>query len=165
MLALPTEVLQVMDEFRTCEFTTIGKDGVPVTWPLVTFRRPSDGVFLATTSIGLPQKAWNIRRSPRVSLLFSDPTGSGLTDPPTVLVQGDATCPDVIVADASGLDEYVVRMFQRQPIARFYGADPLSRRLLAWYYYRLVIEVVPRTIRWWPASRLRQPAHVVEATP
>lgn len=152
MPPLPPEVLQVIDEFRTCEFTTIGKDGVPVTWPLVTFRRP-DGTFIATTAIGLPQKAWNIRRNPRVSLLFSDPTGSGLTDPPTVLIHGDAACPDTIVADAAGLEEYVVRMYRRQPIARFYGADPLSRRLLAWYYYRLLIEVVPRSIRWWPAGQ------------
>jgi nitroimidazol reductase NimA-like FMN-containing flavoprotein (pyridoxamine 5'-phosphate oxidase superfamily) len=151
MLALPPEVLQVLDEFRTCEFSTIGKDGVPVTWPLATFRRP-DGDFIATTSIGLPQKAWNIRRNPRVAMLFSDATGSGLHDPPTVLVQGDASCPDEIVTDAAELEEYAARIYRRQPISRHYGADPLSRRLLAWYYYRLIIEIVPRTVRWWPAG-------------
>jgi hypothetical protein len=39
-----------------------------------------------TTSIGLPHKAYNVRRNPRVALLYSDPTGSGLDSRPEVLV-------------------------------------------------------------------------------
>ena len=38
-----------------------------------------------TTSIGLPQKAFNIRRNPQVSLSFSEPTGSGVAKPGAVL--------------------------------------------------------------------------------
>jgi hypothetical protein len=49
-----------------------------------------------TTSVGLKQKALNVRRDPRVSLLFSDPTASGLADPPAVLVQGEVTSPDEV---------------------------------------------------------------------
>lgn len=163
---LPSEVVRVLDEFRTCEFTTIGKDGVPVTWPVVALRRPDDGVFVASTSIGLPQKAWNIRRDPHVSMLFSDATGSGLIDPPTVLVQGDATCSDEIIAGGpagAGLEAYAERVLRRQPISRFYGRDPLSRWLLDWYYFRLLIEVVPRSVRWWPAGDLNQQPGLVEA--
>ena len=93
---LPPEVEGVFQKFRTCEFSTLARDGTPITWPLVTLWRPEEQRFVLTTSIGLPQKAFNIRRDPRVSLLFSDPTASGLDKPPAVLVQGDAEAPDEI---------------------------------------------------------------------
>ena len=48
-------------------------------WP-VTPRLLDDGRFLLTTSIGLPQKAFNIRRNPKVAMLFSEPTGSRMTE-------------------------------------------------------------------------------------
>ena len=44
----------------------------------------------------MPQKAFNIRRNPKVSMLFSEPTGSGIDVPGAVLVQGDATAYDRI---------------------------------------------------------------------
>ncbi len=81
------EIEEVFREFRTCEYTTISRKGTPVTWPVVLLREKGTGRFIITTSIGLPQKAFNVRRNPKVSLLFSDPTGSGLENPPTVLVR------------------------------------------------------------------------------
>jgi hypothetical protein len=69
--------MEIIDKYFTCEFTTLGRDGSPQTWP-VTTRLLGDGRFLTTTSLGLPQKAFNIRRNPKVSLLFSEPTGSGV---------------------------------------------------------------------------------------
>lgn len=36
-----------------------------------------------------------------MSLLFSEPTGSGITEPGAVLIQGDATAEDRIVTDMS----------------------------------------------------------------
>jgi hypothetical protein len=160
-LDLPPDVLAVLDQFRTCELTTIGKDGTPTTWPAFPFYRPAQGVFLFSTSVGLPQKAYNIRRNPKVALLFSDPTASGLVAPPTVLVQGDAECPDELVQEFEGLDEYARRAFERQPFSRHYGADPISRRLFGWYYLRLLIQVVPRRVRWWPHGDGSQPAEEV----
>ena len=59
---------------------TLSRDGTPIAWPTVPVYRPDAGTFLITTSIALPQKAYNIRRDPRVALLFSDPIGSGLSD-------------------------------------------------------------------------------------
>ena len=69
--------IDVIDNYFTCEFTTLARDGSPVTWP-VTPRLLEDGRFLLTTSIGLSQKAFNIRRNPKVSMLSSEPTGSGV---------------------------------------------------------------------------------------
>jgi hypothetical protein len=58
------QVLDVVDRYRTCEFATLTRSGVPVAWPTATHYRP-DGTFLITTSIALPQKAYNIRRDDR----------------------------------------------------------------------------------------------------
>jgi hypothetical protein len=136
------QVLDVVDRYRTCEFATLGRDGVPIAWPTATQYRP-DGTFLVTTSIALPQKAYNVRRDGRVALLFSEPTASGLDGAPQVLVQGTATCPDEIVTDVSGDEGYWRRLHDRQPFNRTYSANPLSRRLFDWYYMRLRITVAP----------------------
>ena len=103
MIHLPSEVEAVFRGFRTCELATVSKDGTPIAWPNVALYQPEQSRFLITTSIGLPQKAFNIRRNPRVAMLFSNPTGSGLATPPAVLVQGDAVAPDQIVTAVNGL--------------------------------------------------------------
>src|SRR4051812_26941125 len=106
------DVMAVLERYRTCEFATLGKDGVPIAWPTATLYRP-DGTFLITTSIALPQKAYNIRRDGRVALLFSEPTASGLAGAPQVLVRGTAACPDEIVTDALSNAEYWRRLHER----------------------------------------------------
>jgi len=142
----------VFREFRTCEMSTLARDGSPITWPTLPFWRPDEGRFLITTSIGLPHKAFNIRRNPRVSLLFSNPTASGLTNPPAVLVQGDAEAPDEVVTSVEGFEDEVRRVFRRQPASGFYSSNPITRYLFDWYYMRLTIYVSPRRILWWPGG-------------
>jgi pyridoxamine 5'-phosphate oxidase-like protein len=151
-IVLPPEVEAVFREFRTCEMSTLARDGTPITWPTLPFWRPDEGRFLITTSIGLPHKAFNIRRNPRVSLLFSDPTASGLTEPPAVLVQGDAEAPDEVTASVEGFEDELRQVFQRQPASGFYSSDPITRYLFDWYYMRLTIYVFPRRILWWPGG-------------
>lgn len=133
---------EVVDRYRTCEFATLTRSGVPIAWPTAALHRP-DGTFLITTSIALPQKAYNIRRDDRVALLFSDPTGSGLDGAPQVLVRGRATCPDEIVTDVAPVAEYWRRLHERQPFNRLYSANALTRRVFDWYYLRLLITVTP----------------------
>jgi hypothetical protein len=70
---MPTGVATIVANDRTCEFTTLFSDGSPQTWPVMP-RLLDDGRLLLATSIGLPQKAFNIRRNHNVSLLFSEPT-------------------------------------------------------------------------------------------
>lgn len=148
-LVFPPGVEEVFREFRTCEFSTLARDGTPITWPLVTLWQPEEERFVLTTSIGLPLKALNARRDGRVSLLFSDPTASGLEDPPVVLVQGDAEVPDEIKTSPNHLREYWKRLFKIQPAGKMYGANPLMRYLTDWYYMRLYIYVRPRRIFVW----------------
>lgn len=122
--------VDIIDRYFTCEFTTLSRDGSPVTWP-VSPRLLADGRFLLTTSIGMPQKAFNIRRNPKVSLLFSEPTGSGVATPGAVLVQGDATAVDRIVTDVStDADSAALlqTLVERQPAGAFWSTW-LGKRL------------------------------------
>jgi Pyridoxamine 5'-phosphate oxidase len=152
MIDLPPEIEAVFREFRTCEMSTLARDGAPITWPTLPFWRPEERRFLITTSIGLPHKAFNVRRNPRVSLLFSNPTASGLANPPAVLVQGDAEAPDEVTASVEGFEDEVRRVFRRQPASGFYSSNPITRYLFDWYYMRLTIYVSPRRILWWPGG-------------
>ncbi|WP_433239059.1 pyridoxamine 5'-phosphate oxidase family protein [Streptosporangium sp. CA-135522] len=142
-----------MDAFRTCEFTTLGRDGTPLTWPTA-FHRRQDGTLLVTTSLAFAQKALNVRRDGRVALLLSDPTGSGLTDPPQILITGTAVCPEEIVTGPAGEEAYWTMLFERQPDSRKYVGAP-ARWLMDWYYMRLLITVIPTQVRTQPPlSRL-----------
>jgi general stress protein 26 len=158
-LDLPAPVEAVLREFRTCELTTFAKDGAPVSWPVSALYQQAEGRFLITTSIGLPEKAFNIRRDSRVSLLFSDPTASGLTDPPAVLIQGDAEAPNEFVADTEEFEEMARMLFPRQPAGETYSANWLTRYLFDWYYMRLAIRVTPHRIRWWDRGDFASSPH------
>ncbi|MER6472393.1 pyridoxamine 5'-phosphate oxidase family protein [Streptomyces collinus] len=106
-----------VDAYRTCEFTTLGTGGTPLTWPTAAWRRP-DGTFLVTTSLAFAQKARNIRRDGRVALLLSDPTGSGDPEAPQVFVSGTAECPEEIHTGPGEAAEYWRTLFRRQPHSR-----------------------------------------------
>ena len=149
---LPPEVEDVFEEFRTCELSTLARDGTPITWPTLPFWYSDEKRFTVTASIGFAQKALNVRRNPRVSLLFSNPTASGLENPPAVMVQGDAVAPDEIETSVAGFEEELRKVYPRQPASRLYGNDPLTRRLMDWYFMRLMIHVTPRRILWWPGA-------------
>jgi Pyridoxamine 5'-phosphate oxidase len=148
-LRLPPEVEAVFHEFRTCEFTAVNRQGQPLTWPTEPFYDAPSGRFIVTSSIAFPVKAYNARRHPQVSLLFSDPTGASLTDPPAVQVQGDAT-----VAELDDDPPWSYAMFKesihRQPRARSFVSNPLARRLFTFQFQRLAIFVQPRRIMVWP---------------
>jgi len=159
--ALPAEVRAVIEQFRTAEMSTFAKDGTPVTVEIIPVWQPEAGRILLTTSIALPNKAFNARRDPKVSLLFSDPTASGLTDPPAVLVQGDATVSEVLTWDDELETGYWPVLWTRQPAGRRWGSDPVTRRFMDWYYMRLKIHITPRRVRWWPDADMSAPPEEV----
>jgi hypothetical protein len=143
--------LDVINEYFTCEFTTMSRDGSPVTWP-VSPRLLDDGRFVVGTSIGLPQKAYNIRRNPKVGMLFSDPTGSSIAQPGAVLVQGDAVVEDRVVTDVLSNPDLAATLqtvMARQPKGDLWSSW-IGKRLWWSYYMRLVIYVTPRRALFWP---------------
>ena len=149
MLDLPDDVTAVLTSFLTCEFSSLSRDGTPQTWPAVPLLLPERGQVLLTTSIGFPAKAANVRRDPRVSLLYSDPTGSGLPAPPTVLLRGHATVGDDVVTWNDDLARHWHRVRAVQPASRGFSSTPPTRWFLDWYFMRLLIHVRIRRVSWW----------------
>ncbi len=162
-ISIPSDVEAVFREFRTCEFTTLARDGTPITWPMLPFWRPETGQFMTTTSIGLPDKAFNIRRDPRVSLLFSDSTGSGLDHPPTVLVQAHAVAPDEVYTSIGAHEKEVKLVYRRQPSGAIWSSNPLLRWYFDWYFMRLEITITPTRILWWDGGELSRAPKILES--
>lgn len=159
---LPSPVKATMAGFLTAELTTVSPRGAPITWPVLPSVEWETGRIAVVTSIGLPQKAHNIRRRPEVCLLFSEQTGSGLTDPHSVLVEGSARVTDRIVTSFAEIDDPALRhclerdgiaLLRRQPAVRIYAGNPLARALMDWYFFRLLIVVTPRRISWGSGER------------
>jgi len=157
---LPCDVEAVFYQFPHCEFATLGKDGIPIAWPTCPLYLPETGRFLITASIGWPQKAFNVRRNPHVSLLFSDPSGSKLSHPPAVLVQGDANIPHEVVTWNDDLERVWSLLYQRRP-AEGSAIIPSS---MDWFYMRLLIYITPRRIRWWPDGNFERIAQEIEVS-
>lgn len=144
---LPEPVKQVFESFLTTEFTTIDKTGQPITWPVTPYYRAGADCVDVTTGLGYPKKADDAAANPKVALLFSDPTGSGLQDPPMVLVQGTARIDD------EDLDANRER-YQREALEKLPGAkDALPPKFLQgwfnWYFTRLYIKVRPERVYVW----------------
>lgn len=163
---LPADVLAVIRAFRTAELATLAKDGTPICWPVVPYYDEATGRFIVTTSIALDQKMKNARRDPHVSLLFSDPTASGLDGSDAVLVQGLADAPDTMTTSLDGFESLIEQVFRRQPQSALYTRTRFSRWLFDWYYMRLTMTVTPT--RWFrvPSARagsLPRPLEVDDA--
>ena len=160
-LQLPPEVEAVLREYRTGEFTTVNKAGQPLTWPTLPYYHAAAGEIVLTASIAFPVKAQNVRRNPNVSLLYSDPTGSGLTSPPAVLVQGTARVAEMAGTDPLGGDIFIESV-RRQPSALQYVSNPIAQRLFLFYFQRIGIYVQPRRIWLWPGRDMSRPPQEVE---
>jgi hypothetical protein len=83
-----------------------------------------------------------------VALLFSDPTGSGLTDPPSVLVQGTAKVDD---ADLEANE----KRYRREALEKLPGTKSMYPprfldRFFRWYFARIYVYVRPERIFVWP---------------
>lgn len=145
--SLPADVQAVFDRFITTELTTLDPAGQPITWPVTPYYRPGDPCIDITTGLGYPKKANDAQANPLVALLFSDPTGSGLEHPPTVLVQGSAEVDDRDL-------EANRKRYARESAEKLPGASKLQppeamRRFFGWYYNRIYIHVRPERVYVW----------------
>jgi hypothetical protein len=145
---LPPEIQQVFDRFITTEYTTIDRAGQPVTWPVTPYYRPGDPCISVTTGLGYPKKADDAAANPKVALLFSDPTGSGTTAAPQVLVQGTA---DVDERDLEhNRERYAQESVEKLPGTKSMLPPKPLRRLLGWYFTRIYVHVRPERVYVWP---------------
>jgi hypothetical protein len=149
-IELDDKVLRLIETYHTCEFLTVSKNGTPLAWPVAGAVDPDTGAFVVSTSIGFPQNAVNVRRDPRVALLFSDPTGSGADEPQQVLLQGRASCTDTV---ESGFVSHAFlwrRLLTIQPTSKR-SAGLLTRTLMDAYFMRLFITIDPTRVTLLPA--------------
>jgi hypothetical protein len=147
---LPADVQAVFDRFITTELTTVNSAGQPITWPVTPYYRPGDPCIDVTTGLGYPKKANDAGANPLVALLFSDPTGSGLEDPPTVLVQGSADVDDRDLE--ANRERYARESAEKLPaLSKFQPPDAI-KRFLSWYYTRIYIHVRPERVYVWRSS-------------
>jgi hypothetical protein len=144
---LPVEVQRVFERFITTEYTTIDASGHPVTWPVTPYYRAGAGAIDVTTGLGYPKKATDAERNPQVSLLFSDPTGSGIDDPCAVLVQGMAQVDDRdLVANR---DRYARESLAKLPATKsMYPPKPI-RGMFDWYFMRIYVYIRPERVYVW----------------
>ena len=144
---LPTDVQHVFERFITTEYTTIDATGQPITWPVTPYYRVGDGAIDLTTGLGYPKKAEDAARNPQVSLLFSDPTGSGLDEPCAVLVQGTAEVDDRnLVANR---ERYARESLEKLPATKSMYPPKLIRGMFDWYFTRIYVYVRPERVYLW----------------
>ncbi|HEX2104933.1 MAG TPA: pyridoxamine 5'-phosphate oxidase family protein [Solirubrobacteraceae bacterium] len=145
---LPPELAQAAERYLTCEFVTIDAVGRPIVWPVTPYYRPDEGCIDVTTGVGYPKKADDAARNPRVALLFSDPTGSGVDPAPMVLVQGTARVDDR--DPAANRERYEREMAAKLPALHALAPTGPLKRFFSWYYDRIYLHVRPERVYVWP---------------
>jgi hypothetical protein len=158
---LPQEVRDAFERFITCEFTTVDAAKQPITWPVTPYYSQGDPTIDVTTGLGYPKKADDARAHPSISLLFSDPTGSGMESGLKVLVQGWATVDDADLK--ANADRYLSESGEKLPATKKMHPPKPLRAMLNWYYARLYIKVRPERVFVWPDGNLAEEPAVHDA--
>ena len=159
--SLPEDIQQVFARFITTEYTTIDAADHPITWPVTPYYREGAGAIDVTTGLGYPKKALDARANPRVSLLFSDPTGSGLEDAAMVLVQGIAKVDDDDL-DANR-KRYQRESLQKLPATKDMQPPDFLKRFVLWYYARLYVYVRPERVYVWPGGDISREPQLMDS--
>ncbi len=146
--SLPHQARDAFSRFVTTEFTTIGAKRQPITWPVTPYYTDGGPSIDISTGLGYPKKADDAKRNPRVSLLFSDPTGSGLGGTGQVLVQGIAEVDDADLA--ANRERYWRESNVKLPATKKMHPPKPVRAMIGWYYTRIYVLVRPERVFVWP---------------
>jgi hypothetical protein len=159
--SLPDDVKRVFETFITTEYTTLDRRGQPISWPVTPYYERGGPCIDVSTGLGYPKKAKDARLNPKVALLFSDPTGSGMENPPQVLVQGTAEVDDEDL-DANR-ERYLRESAVKLPeTAKMAPPKPLQR-LFDWYYTRIYVHVRPERVYVWSGGDATTEPHLFDA--
>jgi pyridoxamine 5'-phosphate oxidase-like protein len=158
---LPQEVRDAFERFITCELTTVDSAKQPITWPVTPYYGQGGPTIDVSTGLGVPKKADDARAHPSVSLLFSDPTGSGIDSGIRVLVQGTAEVDDEDLK--ANTARYYRESIEKLPATKKMHPPKLLRPMFNFYYVRLYIKVRPERIFVWPHGDLAEEPVVHDA--
>ena len=145
-LGLPEELIPLLMDSWSCEYASLKKNGTPVTYPLIPFPGEDGRTIEITTGLTYPSKAERARNNPKVCLLYSDPRGSLVENPPVTLVYGHATVYD---SDLQANTDRYLQTF----LSRSKTFNRMPRFMLKWmraYLARIWIAVTPLKVLWWP---------------
>jgi hypothetical protein len=145
--SLPQNVRNVFDSFITTEFVTVDSRQQPIAWPVTPYYEDGGQTIDVTTGVGYPKKAEDARRNPRVALLFSDPTGSGIESGIQVLVQGAAEIDDADLR--ANAERYRREALEKLPATKDMLPPKFLEGLLGWYFERLYVKVRPERVFVW----------------
>jgi hypothetical protein len=145
---LPGLAQDVFERFITTEYTTVDARQQPITWPVTPYYQRGGPTIDVTTGLGYPKKADDARRNPRVSLLFSDPNGSGLETAAQILVQGTARVDEDDLE--ANRERYARESVIKLPATKKMHPPEFVQRRLQWYYARIYVEVRPERVLIWP---------------
>jgi Pyridoxamine 5'-phosphate oxidase len=148
--ALPAELRAVFDRFITTEYVTIDERGQPIAWPVTPYPHDDGGCVDITTGLGYPKKARDAQRNPKVAMLFSEPLGSGLDDPPMVLLQGTARVDEDDLA--ANRERYRREGAAKLPKATEKLPPPALDRFMSWYVDRIYVHLRPERVVVWPGG-------------
>jgi len=158
---LPPEVREAFSRFITCEYTTIDSRQQPIAWPVTPYYSDGAETIDVTTGLGYPKKANEARANPKVSLFFSEGTGSGLESGIRVLVQGIAEVDDRDLA--ANRERYWREAAEKLPATADMHPPKPMRRMLSWYYTRLYVKVRPERVFVWADGDHREPPAVIDS--
>lgn len=147
---LPEEVRRCFERFITTEYTTVDSRQQPITWPVTPYYSDGSETIDVTTGLGYPKKADDARRYPQVALLFSDPTGAGISAKTRVLVQGTAFV-DEADLDANR-ERYMTESVIKLPATKKMHPPKFLMGPMNWYYARIYIKVRPERVFVWPGG-------------
>jgi hypothetical protein len=159
--SLPKDVREAFGSFITCEYVTVGSRQQPIVWPVTPYYENGASCLDVTTGLGYPKKALDAKRNPRVALLFSDPTGSGIESGIKVLVQGTAHVDDADLA--ANRDRYWRESGEKLPATREMHPPKLIRGLFDWYYARIYVHVTPERVFVWPGGDVGNPPDLLDS--
>jgi len=158
---LPEAVREAFGRFITCEYTTIDSRQQPIAWPVTPYYDDGAPTIDVTTGLGYPKKANDARANPRVSLFFSDPTGSGIDGRRRVLVQGVAEVDDRdLVANR---ERYWRESGEKLPAIKGMHPPKPLRGMFNWYYTRLYVKVRPERVFVWPDGDHAKEPEVIDS--
>lgn len=144
---LPQAARDAFEGFLTCEYTTVDARQQPIVWPVTPYYADGAETIDVTTGLGYPKKAEDARRNRRVSLLFSEPTGSTRPGAGRVLVQGTADVDDRDLA--ANRDRYWQESGEKLPATKDMHPPAFLRKRMTWYYTRIYVKVRPERVFVW----------------
>lgn len=163
-IGLPEELVPVLAHEswpNLCEYASIKSDGTPVTVAIPAFPGEHPGTIAIGTGLAWPAKAERARKNPQVCLLYSDPKGLPVDDPPVILIYGHATVRDADLQ--ANLDRHIGELKPRTLMIRMMPGFVL--RWMSGYLARIWIEVTPLKVLWWPDADLEKPPLQWQAPP